>query len=37
MLREWIAAEMPEEAELKNRVEAAREKMEVQQLQMNCL
>lgn len=34
MLREWIAAEMPEEEELKNRLEAAREKMAVQQLQM---
>ena len=31
MLREWIAAEMPEEEELKTDLEAAREKM-VQQL-----
>lgn len=34
MLKEWIPAEMPEEEELKSRLEAAREKLAVQQLQM---
>ena len=34
MLREWVPAEMPEEEELKTRLEAAREKLAVQQLQM---
>ena len=32
MLREWVPAEMPEEEELKTRLEAAREKLAVQQL-----
>ena len=34
MLKEWIPAKMPEEKELKTRLEAAREKLAVQQLQM---
>ena len=34
MLREWVPAEMPEEEELKTRLEVAREKLAVQQLQM---
>ena len=34
MLRDWMPAEMPEEEELKPRLEAAREKLAVQQLQM---
>ena len=34
MLKEWIPVKMPEEKELKTRLEAAREKLAVQQLQM---